>query len=53
MSRTNPKSSTTNPSEEFNDGNKLQASKISSFQKYSGASTRKWRREPILIIQQQ
>ena len=41
MSRTNPKSSTTNPSEEFNDGNKLQASKISSFQKYSGASTRK------------
>ena len=40
MSRTNPKSSTTNPSEEFNDGNKLQASKISSFQKYKGAKTR-------------
>ena len=41
MSRTNPKSSTTNPSEEFNDGNKLQASKISSFQKtFVGASSR-------------
>ena len=38
MSRTNSK---TNPPEDFNDGNPYQVSKVSSFQKYTGTSTRK------------
>ena len=32
--------SNTNPSEEFNDGNKYQVSKISSFQKVTGSASR-------------
>ena len=31
----------TNPVEDFNDGNKFQISKISTFQKYTGTKTRK------------
>ena len=51
MGKTN--TSNTNPPEDFNDGNKFQISKISTFQKYTGTRQERWSRVQIVIIQQQ